>query len=307
MNDIILHHYEISPFSEKIRLMFGHCGLSWKSAISPPLPPRTIVDPLAGGYRKIPVLQIGADIFCDTKIISREIADISEKADLALENCSSEIQEFTSYSDSIVFMAVVTSSPPAKAIRVLLNQFSVWQTLRFIKDRAGVSKNSLLKSVPLLKSKQIVENYFNDLEDRLKTTPYIFGDTACIADFSAYHLIWFKNKFTDNNFNSEQTNLERWFDQMSNIGHGTRLEISRSDVFNIATTTEPRKISDAMTRDSLIGTRVEIKPNDYAQDTTVGKLVGVPDLRWIIARESKRFGILHVHFPKKGYELVSVL
>ena len=70
----ILHHYSMSPFSEKIRLMFGYAGLAWQSLPCPEMPPRPTVDPLSGGYRRIPIAQVGADIFCDSRLISAEIA-----------------------------------------------------------------------------------------------------------------------------------------------------------------------------------------------------------------------------------------
>ena len=69
MTDIILHHYDLSPFSEKIRLAMGHKGLDWRSVIVESVPPRPMLDLLTGGYRRIPVLQIGADVFCDTEVI----------------------------------------------------------------------------------------------------------------------------------------------------------------------------------------------------------------------------------------------
>ena len=33
MTDLILHHYEASPYSEKIRTLMGFKGLSWSSVI----------------------------------------------------------------------------------------------------------------------------------------------------------------------------------------------------------------------------------------------------------------------------------
>ena len=35
MTDIILHHYEISPYSEKVRLGLGLKGLAWASVEIP--------------------------------------------------------------------------------------------------------------------------------------------------------------------------------------------------------------------------------------------------------------------------------
>ena len=69
MSKVILHHYGLSPFSEKVRLALGIKGLAWKSVDIPPAPPRPLLTPLTGGYRRTPVMQIGADIFCDTNII----------------------------------------------------------------------------------------------------------------------------------------------------------------------------------------------------------------------------------------------
>ncbi len=57
---IILHHFDRSPFSEKIRVVFGHKGLSWKSVRIPQIMPKPDLMPLTGGYRRTPVMQIGA-------------------------------------------------------------------------------------------------------------------------------------------------------------------------------------------------------------------------------------------------------
>lgn len=73
MADIILHHYPTSAFSERVRLAFGLKGLAWRSVIIPGMMPKPDLLPLTGGYRRTPVMQIGADIFCDTLLILRKI------------------------------------------------------------------------------------------------------------------------------------------------------------------------------------------------------------------------------------------
>jgi glutathione S-transferase len=70
---VILHHFEESPFSEKIRTIFGFKGVSWRSVRIPRIMPKPDLMPLTGGYHRTPVMQIGTDIFCDTQIIIREI------------------------------------------------------------------------------------------------------------------------------------------------------------------------------------------------------------------------------------------
>src|SRR5215468_5089915 len=73
MTDIILHHYEISPYSEKVRVGLGLKGLAWGSVEIPVIMPKPDLTALTGGYRKAPVLQIGADIYCDSQLIMREL------------------------------------------------------------------------------------------------------------------------------------------------------------------------------------------------------------------------------------------
>jgi glutathione S-transferase len=70
---IILHHFEESPFSEKIRVVFGLKNLDWTSVLISRIMPRPDLMPLTGGYRRTPVMQIGADIYCDTQCIIREL------------------------------------------------------------------------------------------------------------------------------------------------------------------------------------------------------------------------------------------
>ena len=73
MSALLLHHYDASPFSEKVRLVFGLKGLAWRSVLIPSMMPKPDLIPLTGGYRRTPVMQIGADVFCDTQVILAEI------------------------------------------------------------------------------------------------------------------------------------------------------------------------------------------------------------------------------------------
>ncbi len=54
MSELILHHYANSPFSEKVRLVLGLKGLSWRSVTVPVMMPKPDVLALTGGYRRTP-------------------------------------------------------------------------------------------------------------------------------------------------------------------------------------------------------------------------------------------------------------
>ena len=73
MSDIILHNYPQSPVAEKARVALGIKGLAWCSVEIPRLAPKPMLTKLTGGYRRTPVMQIGADIYCDTQCIIQEL------------------------------------------------------------------------------------------------------------------------------------------------------------------------------------------------------------------------------------------
>lgn len=303
---MILHHYELSPFSEKIRLMFGYCDLEWQSVISPAMPPRPIVDPLAGGYRRIPVAQIGADIFCDTKIIAAELANLCNKPELAIESCGDDVKAYAEHIDNAVFMAGLQIGSPLKMLATVFRLFNPLQALKFIKDRANVQKTSSVKRIGRDRSLKIIDDHYADMESRLSTSDFLFGATPCIADFSAYHILWFKHLTNKTSELEGMSHINAWFGRMSDLSHGERLESSKSQVFEVARSSEPREIPPSMQKDQDIGKKVEIKPSDYAKDSVFGVLVGADKFRWIIARETKGFGVLHVHFPRSGFSLVTI-
>lgn len=286
--------------------MFGYTNYSWQSAISPAAPPRPIVDPLAGGYRKIPVAQIGADIFCDTRIISAELAELSHTPELDAGKCARAIQEYVAKTDSDTALAVFTCGTPLYMAKMLLTNFMPWEAARLVKDRAKMSREMSVKRYNPRQAKPVVAGFVADLEQRLSGQPYLFGDSPCIADFSAFHLIWFGGKTQGFAFISKAPQVRRWFKRISQMGHGNKTSINKSAVFEAAREGEPRALSPELLTEKLVGQRVKIGPNDYAQKSVIGTIAGGDDFRWVLARETDEFGRLHVHFPKQGFELVEL-
>jgi glutathione S-transferase len=83
MAELILHHYDMSPYAEKIRLALGLKGLPWRSVVAPMVMPKTDLVELTGGHRRVPVLQIGADVYCDTHLIARVLDEVKPAPPLA--------------------------------------------------------------------------------------------------------------------------------------------------------------------------------------------------------------------------------
>src|SRR5215831_19159437 len=120
MTDLILHHFDYSPFAEKARLAFGLKGLAWRSVQIPMIMPKPDLMPLTGGYRKTPVLQVGADIYCDTRLIARELERRFPTPTLFPDGNRGLSLALTHWSDTALFepgaglsMALTTQVPEA--------------------------------------------------------------------------------------------------------------------------------------------------------------------------------------------------
>ena len=301
---MILHHYPMSPFSEKIRLMFGYAGVDWHGVINPEMPPRPALDPLLGGYRRIPVAQAGADLFCDTRLISAEIAAMTNRPELDPANCDEAALGFSAGLEEEVFWACVASLPPLQVIKQLVFNISVVGAFRFIKDRAGVAKRANSKPMKPAEAKALFARHLDELEARLSgTDPYLFGDTPCHTDFAAYHTFWFQRVVGELPMPEGIPSVSSWYARLGEFGHGSNREIPAGEAFAAVASAAPRALHDAQLQHERIGEQVAVQPSDYAMDATSGELVGADDRRWILARDTEH-GRVHIHFPVSGFELV---
>lgn len=303
MTDLILHHYALSPFSEKIRVMLGYAQVNWQSCITREMPPRPLLARLAGGYRKIPVAQMGADIFCDSKIIAAEIAQLSQKPLLAVENLDAEQQAYIAKVDLDLFFASLFVSGTLKLNAKVLKAMSLLDIGRFLLDRINVGRKARVKAVSPLKAKEVIKQHVADLEQRL-SQDFLFGTQPTHADFSTYHSLWFIHDLAEAPFLQGHTKLLAWIARMKDFGHGSYQQISAQQALQAATA-QPRAIAQQHRQDALIGQTVSICPADYGCEPTTGILVGVSAERYILARQDPELGILHVHFPRQGYKLTS--
>lgn len=304
MADLILFHYPLSPFSEKTRVMLGYAGLKWQSVSVPEMPPRPVLEELTGGYRKIPVAQLGADIFCDTRTIAREIAELSNRPKLALENNPEEVRAFVAEADLELFMACIIASSSPRLLFKMASSTSMMHTVRFLKDRINVAKTARLKPMKTKVARERVKSHIARLESMLEQD-YLFGDEPCIADFSAYHGLWYVRDLAEKKWTREYPRVEGWMNRMKAFGQGTSVEISGEDALGQARQAEPRALGDDASHE-LIGEHVRIAPDDYARDPVTGILVGADDHEWVLRREPSNLGTVHVHFPREGFAIKKV-
>jgi len=303
---IILHHYPLSPFSEKIRLIFGYLDMEWQSVVSPESPPRPIVEPLAGGYRRIPVAQVGADIFCDTRLICAEVAALAGREELSPAAGDEAAQALAVKFESEVFWAAVSSIPARRVLRRLFSDLSFLHALRFLKDRVGMARSAQTRIVPPAEAVGLFAEHLQALEQMLAAQgDYLGGAAPVYLDFVAYHTLWFKVAVGGIPVPAGLPAVEGWYHRMTACGHGRMNAASAEAAFAAARAVQPRPVPAPMTGEPAVGTQVVVSPSDYALDATKGVLVGADPVRWIVARESVDLGVLHVHFPRQGFTLTA--
>jgi glutathione S-transferase len=120
MSNIILHHYPMSPFAEKIRLILGFKKMPWQSVIIPMYMPKPDVIALTGGHRRTPLMQIGADIYCDTALIADVLEQINPSPSLYPESVKGAAMANSSQPPERVSPSVDTMHGPAPCMCIFL-------------------------------------------------------------------------------------------------------------------------------------------------------------------------------------------
>lgn len=303
---LILYHYPLSPFSEKMRAMLGYAGIPWRSVQVREMPPRPLLQRLAGGYRKVPVAQIGADVFCDTRCIATEIARRARRPRLALERCSPAEQAFVARTDLEVFLACTLSANTLAMGQRVLQSMSWPDLARFAWDRAQMGwKAAGAGGAPLSRRpRQLVREHLADLAQRLERQPFLFGRQPSHADFSAFHGLWFLHVLARSPLIKEQPRVLEWLERMRSFGHGSGEPMGEDEALEWAASQRPRRLEVGSGSAPQVGMLSAIEPLDYAQDRSTGVLAAVTANRWVLARDTEGLGRLHVHFPRQGYRLL---
>lgn len=304
MPDFILYHYAMSPFSEKVRAMLGYAGLEWTSVTVPEMPPRPVLEQLTGGYRKIPVAQVGVDVFCDSRTIAAEIARLAGKPELVLEDQPEAVQAFVREVDLEIFLACVIAASDGRMLKKLIKETSLFHALKFLADRIGMGRKAKVKAVGGKQAKQRVMNHIADLEQRL-SDDFLFGASPCIADFSAYHGLWFVCELAGKPWLRDYPETREWLARMQAFGHGHPQPLSAEAALAQATGAEPTAIDEPGAH-SWLGQTVSIAPSDYGRDPVTGTLVAATDRRFTLSRQSLGAGRIHVHFPVDGFSIRKV-
>ncbi len=309
MNELVLHHYPLSPYSEKIRAIFGYKNLAWKSVLTPVQMPKPDLLPLTGGYRKAPVLQIGRDIYCDTALMVRVIDRLYPTTPLVPNALKASCAAFAAIEQTLFFAAVPTVFQPA-GLKVLMERLGPEQMARFSADRAQLFTGGTASRPGPEFGKTHFLPLMNALDQQLHATPFLLGDAPTQADFSAFHPVWFiRNNPGVAPLLDPFRSLMAWYARMTAFGHGSPIEISGEDAIAIARATPELQSPDGPLLElegARIGSEVTVAATDYGVDPVSGRLIHASVFEIVIKRSDPRAGEVVVHFPRAGFKVKPV-
>jgi glutathione S-transferase len=306
-SEIILHHFDQSPFSEKVRIVFGLKQVEWTSVLISRIMPRPDLMPLTGGYRRTPVMQIGADIYCDTQVIIRE-----------LERRFPDPTLFPNGSEGLAWASAMWTDRSffQNTVNLVFGQLSDKVPQDFIADReqlrgARFDVAAMTSAIPQMRDQ--FRAHVHWIETQLGDgRPWITGDKAGLCDVNAYMNIWYVRAHLADAFEmlAEFGHVRAWEARLRAIGHGRRGEMSPADALDIAARAVPQtaELTDPGDPNGRgPGDRVEVMPDDYGKVKVSGEIVALSPQHIAIRRHDPRAGEVVVHFPRAGFVVIPAL
>ena len=309
-DDLILHHYAGSPFSEKIRLILGFKGLAWQSVNVPAIMPKPDVLALTGGYRKTPFLQIGADIYCDSALMARVIDRLHPAPALYPAAVAGLSQQQAQWADSDLFWVAIPYAMQPAGIGALLGNPPPEVLKAFAADRAAFTPR--MTRPTLADATAQLQVYLGWLEGQLADgRAYLHGAAASIADFSVAQSVWFIRRAAPvAGVLDAFPGLQAWYERVAAFGHGRFEKLASADAVALAAARGRAgglaPVSVQPEAGLAADAQVTVAATDYGHDPVTGRLVGLSVDEVVLAREDERAGLVHVHFPRIGFQIKPV-
>lgn len=302
MSQIILHHYAFSTFSEKVRTALGFKGLAYQSVEIAGLPPRPLLTPLTGGYRRAPVLQVGADIYCDTQLILPTLERLYPQKTLYPPGSQGLAEGLGFAWERQMWIPI---------IGVLVHYIGEHIPPEFLKDRKegylmiDISKPAMAPQFP--QHLQFVRAQLAWVKRALAAQPYLLGDEPSAADLACWQTLYLLRKNCPPEVDEllGLAPLLPWFDRIAAFGHGAPTPCTAEQAFETARAAEPAPVAhlapDGDPGGLRAGCPVVVTPDDNARVPVSGTLVAAGADEVVIHRKDPQAGNLHIHFPRLGF------
>jgi glutathione S-transferase len=298
VTDLILHSYDASPFTQRALKVLAIKRLSWRSVITPMLPPKDDLLALTGGYRGTPVLQIGADIYIDSQRIAAELEARFPEPTLFPDRNAALARAGVKWADAFFraglhyAIAVTSSAWPAEFLR---DRQALFPDIDFTGCDAGHARAQLRVHA------SFVEEQLAD------GRAFLGGEAPGLWDIHAWTVPW----FTRNVPGGEAVyagfgRMAAWEQRVTSLGEGQRVECTAADAIGIARAASPATRGQCDPDDVQglrAGMSVAIAPDDTQRGTVSGTVVSATCNEIAVLRSDDRCGEVVVHFPRLGYRV----
>ena len=156
-------------------------------------------------------------------------------------------------------------------------------------------------------------SYLRRIAHMAEEHDFLFGIEPCVADFAAYHPLWFTRTRVPvmADILGATPAIGEWMDRITAIGHGGMEKLSASDAITVANNAEPMPLVANLLIDSAfqddhgiaLGSRVSVTAESFGSEATEGELLAATRMHYTLRRTDPRAGTVHVHFPRIGYVL----
>lgn len=308
MSEIIFHHYPVSPVAEKVRAGLGVKKLAWRSVEHSRLPDRPELFAMTAGYRRIPVMQIGADIYCDSQCILRELERRFPEPTFFPNGGPGLPWGISRWTDQEIF---------ALMFRVAFGPVMDKLPPELVADRSrlylgpGADLKKELPAIPHYLAQ--VRGHFGWLDVNLGDgRAFLTGDKPALQDVLAHYIVWFFTARYEGQaqFMAEFPKLVAWFERMKAVGHGTSTPMTPAEALAVAKSSRTIIEAKADPRDPQglsPGMKVSIGPlTDTGEKPVVGTVRNAGRDTIVIDHSHALCGDVALHFPRVGYRVVTV-
>ena len=249
-------------------------------------------------------MQIGADIYCDSQCILRELQRRHPQPTFYPGGADGMPWALNRWSDA-VFELAVRLSLGANADD-LPEAFAADRLRLFFGPQGSLQR--LKADLPHVLAQ--VRAQLGWLDERLATgRKFMLGEEPGLPDAVCYFLVWFvRLRWRDSAaLLAEFPALEAWERRVKAIGHGSPSPMSSAEAIEVARASEPATPEHADGRDPQglrPGQNVSVVPDVDSGEAPVQGTVRLVDRdRIAVLRSDVRVGTVCVHFPRAGYRV----
>lgn len=292
----ILYHYDASPFAELVRAAFGVKGLAWGSLKVPNILPKPDQTRLTGGYARTPMVQVGADIYCDTGAILPALEALGGPT-LYPAPLGPLHRMIASWANGAQFFAHVGAAMGAMPAEAMGEGFVKDRQARF-----GMDLGALGKAAPHLTGQAMVASAWLS-ETLADGRAFIGGDAPGAGDLALYSNIWFVKAVPFAAATAAamlaRPHVADWFARMAGFGHGMRQDLTADEALRLAGT-EPLPVMGSVEAPHTADMMVNVSQEGTRDAPSTGRLLRCDAGGITIARDVDGAGTVHVHFPRLG-------